>query len=557
MKGELFVNAEKIKRVSKDVAYAYRGRFTTCNLDTPHFDIRARKLKMISGKFAVSGPAFPEFEGVPIPIPIPFGIYPLERGRHSGILPFTFTNNNTYGLGLENLGYYKVFNENWDMITRADIYSYGGWKLDFSPQYYKRYSYKGNIDLLIQKTVSLNQGYVTAQEFTDATTFHVNWFHSLDSKARPGTTFSASVNAGSTRYNQLSMTNVTQTYDNNLNSTINYSKTWDNGRYNFSALANESQNSVTHLIELGLPTLNFSATTIYPFQKKEQVGAPKWYEKLGISYNGTLLNQFSFYDTAFSFKRLFDTLQWGAQHRIPITLSLPAVGPVIISPSVSYNENWFGEEILQQWDPKEQKVDSSLVRGFFAARQVTTGLSFATKLYGTYNFKNSRIVAIRHVLTPTIGFSYTPSLVGQFYQTLQVDSAGQRETISKLAGGSLGGGAFSNIPFGGMNFGLNNSVEMKEHDKSDTSAAATKKVPLIDNLSINTAYNFFADSLNWAPLSMQFGSTLFNNKLNISGGASMDLYQKDTLGNDINKLWIKNGTLGKIYQWKFITLYFV
>ncbi len=544
--GEIFVNASKIKKINKDVVFAYQARFTTCNLDTPHFDIRARKLKLINGKYAVSGPAFPEFEGVPIPIPIPFGIYPLTQGRHSGLLPPTFAQNDTYGLGLENLGYYKVFSDNWDVITRANIYSYGGWKLEVNPQYYKRYHYNGNFDLSIQKTIALNQGYVTPQEFSENTTFHINWFHSMDSKARPGTSFSASVNAGSTQYNQYLTTDVIQNYQNNLSSTINYSKTWNDGKYNFSALANETQNSIDHLIQLGLPTLNFSASTIYPFQKKEQVGTPKWYEKLGISYTGTFINQISFYDTAFNFKRLLDTIQWGAQHSIPITLSLPALGPLIISPSVSYNENWFGEEILQQWDPKLEKVDSSIIRGFFAARQITTGVSLATKIYGTYNFKSGSIKAIRHVITPNISFNYTPSLVKNYYQTVQTDSIGTTYSVSKLVS-SLGGGTFSNVPFGGMSFGIDNSLEMKVRDKSDTSEAATKKVTLIDNLSINSGYNFFApgDSLNWSPISMSFGSTLFNSKMNISGNATIDPYQTDSFGRNINKLWIKNGSIGK------------
>ena len=154
--GEIFVNAQVVKKVDRDVAFAYKGRFTTCNLDTPHFDIRARRLKIINNKLAVSGAAFPEFEGVPMPIPLPFGIYPLNRGRHSGLLPPRFTSNENFGLGLEGLGYYKVISDYWDVMIQTSLYSYGGWNLDITPKYYKRYKYRGNFTLSAQHTKLLN-----------------------------------------------------------------------------------------------------------------------------------------------------------------------------------------------------------------------------------------------------------------------------------------------------------------------------------------------------------------------------------------------------------------
>jgi LPS-assembly protein len=543
--GDIFVHAIKVKRVDKNVEYAYRATFTTCNLDTPHFAIRARKLKLVNNKFAYSGPAFPEFEGVPIPIPIPFGIFPLDQGRHSGLLPPAFTTNENYGIGLEGLGYYKVVNDYWDFKVKADIYSYGGWTLDLNPQYFKRYDYEGIFDLSIQKTKILNEGVLSPQEFTENSSFQINWSHHLDPKADPGTTFSASVQAGSTRYNQYVPNNVLQNFNNNLASSINYGKMWDNGKYNLSATATESQNSEDHLIQLSLPTVNFAATTIYPFQKAIQIGAPKWYQKLGISYTGTLLNQVSFYDTsAFRLKNILDTFQWGAEHRIPITLSLPPVGPVFISPSVSYSENWYGQRLLQNWDPALDKVDSTIEKGFYTAREMDFGLAFNTKLYGTYNFKSGTVEAIRHVITPTISLDYTPDMVGQYYQNLQVDSAGNKVRTSELGGVVP---AFSGVRFGGMNFGIGNSLEMKVRDKKDTSAAATKKVRLIDNFSITTGYNFFApgDSLNWSPIAISFGSSLFDNKMNITGNANIDQYKTDSLGQNINQLLWKDGSIGR------------
>jgi lipopolysaccharide assembly outer membrane protein LptD (OstA) len=135
--GDMYVYGKVIKKVSPDVFYALRGRFTTCNLDTPHFAFISNKIKFITNKVAISGPVHPEFEGVPIPIYIPFGIFPLNQERHSGFLAPNFTVNEQKGLGLEGLGYYKVINDYWDIVVRSNLYSYGGWSLNLNPRYSK------------------------------------------------------------------------------------------------------------------------------------------------------------------------------------------------------------------------------------------------------------------------------------------------------------------------------------------------------------------------------------------------------------------------------------
>ncbi|MBS1729893.1 MAG: LPS-assembly protein LptD [Bacteroidetes bacterium] len=543
--GEIYVHAQRFKKVSPDVAYAYKTTFTTCNLDTPHFDIRARKLKIINNKIGVSGPAFIEFEGVPMPIGLPFGIYPLSRGRHSGILAPQFASNESFGLGLEGLGYYKVINDNWDIITRANIYTYGGWNLDINPEYYKRYRYRGNLDLQIQKTKILNSSGLSKSEFTQSNGFFLTWNHSTDPKARPGTSFTANVRAGSTKFNQYIPNNAFQNYQNQLSSSITWNRTWNQGKYNLSIAGNHDQNNNLGLINVRLPTVNFSASTIYPFQKKEAVGTPKWYEKLGISYNGTFLNQVSFYDSAINFKRLLDTAQWGADHTIPITLSLPSLGPLNVAPTISYEERWYGQLINREWDPSLKKVDTSIQKGFYTAREMNFGINLNTRIFGTYNFgKNAHIMALRHEIKPFISLNYKPSLVGRYYSDVQIDTLGNTYHFSKLDGGVVG--SFSDIRFGGMSFGIDNLFEMKVRDKDSTNDEnnGVKKVRLIDGLGITGGYNFMADSLNWSPFSISLRSNLLN-KINITGNASIDPYQIDTLGRRINQLMWKEGKVGR------------
>ncbi|GGH68821.1 hypothetical protein HNQ91_002683 [Filimonas zeae] len=544
--GEMYVHADKLKKIDKDVSYGYRARFTTCNLDTPHFDFRTKRVKIINNKFAVSGPAFPEFEGVPMPVAIPFGIFPLAKGRHSGLLPPQFTSNQSYGLGLEGLGYYKVINDNWDLTTRTNIYSYGGWAAYFNSKYMKRYKYTGNLNLNILSTKILNTGAGTGQEFTKNTSFQLNWSHSSDTRARPGTSFSASVNAGSTKYNSYVPNNAVQNFQNQMSSSITYSKTWNNGKYNLTASANHNQNNSTRLINVTLPTLAFTATTFYPFQKKEAIGTPKWYEKLGISYTGSALNQLSFYDSAFSFRKFLDTAQWGMSHNIPITLTLPAVGPLLFSPSVSYAEKWYGQYFERKWGQPAPGIEDTVVttvkRGFFTAREVTFGMSTNTRIFGTFNLgKTSKL---RHEIKPTFSINYKPDLVKQFYDTVQVSYDGRKTLVSRFDGSPVGG--FGQGTFGGFNFGFDNLFEMKvKNNKDSTGEEPTRKIKLIDGLSFNTGYNFFADTLKWSPVAIAFRTTLFE-KVNITGSTSLDPYDVDSTGNRINRLLWKQGKLGRI-----------
>jgi LPS-assembly protein len=528
--GEMYVYAQTVKKINANTIYAWRGRFTTCNLDTPHFAFRTRKMKMITNKIAVSGPASPEFEGVPVPIGIPFGIYPLNRGRHSGLLPPQFASNEQYGLGLEGLGFYKVLSDNFDATVRGNIYSYGGWSANLSSRYIKRYKYTGNLNLAIQNTKILNSGGYSKEEFTKSQSFMINWSHSRDTKASPGSSFSANVNAGSTKFNRYVSNNSLQNFQNSLSSSIAYSRDWS-GKYNLTISANHSQNNNLRLVNLTLPTASFNVLTIYPFQKKEAVGTPKWYEKLGVGYTGNFQNQVSFYDSAFSLRRMLDTAQYGATHSIPITLSLPQLGAIQLSPSISYQENWYGQKVIQKdWDSVRKKVDTSISRGIYTARQVQMSLSASTRIFGTYNFsKTSKIQAIRHEIRPSMSINYHPDMQKQYYYDLKVDSAGHKQRVSQFAGGIIS--PFGEGRSGSIGFGVDNTLEMKVLNSKD-SAGGTKKVRLLDGFGFNGSYNLIPspnDSFPLSNISIYARSTLFE-KINITANANLDPYQIDSFG---------------------------
>ena len=541
--GEIFVNAQVLKKVDKDVFYGWKGVFTTCNLDPPHFAFRTRKLKMINNKIAVSGAASPEFESVPFPIGIPFGIYPLIRGRHSGILAPQLVTTEDFGIGLQGLGYYKVLSDNFDVTLKTDIYSYGGWSVNVSPKYIVRYKYSGGLNITFQNLKILNRSPGSTQEFTQSKTFDVNWMHSRDNRARPGTNFSANVHFGSTKFNQTFLGNPLINFNNRINSNINYSKTY-NGKANFSLNISHDQNASNRSVNLQLPNLGLNIVTFYPFEKKERVGTAKWYESIGIGYGGNFNNSISFFDSAISIQHILDTMQWTATHNIPITLALPPMGPITIAPSISYSENWYDRTFYREWNDATKKIDSFTTKGFTRRPATSFGLSLSTRIFGTYLFKKSKsIKAIRHEIRPSVGFNYTPNLDSKFNYNLQIDSNKNTVRVSRLTGQVV----FNEASSGSITFGIDNLFEMKVKDKTDTAVNAFKKVRLIDVLGISSSYNLAADSFALQPFSIRLGTNLFE-KINISANATLDPYKVDATGRRINHLmWYGNKfSLGRI-----------
>ena len=536
--GEIYFHAEKIKKVTPDVFYGYRGQFTTCNLDTPHFSFVSKKFKFINKKMAITGPVHPEFEGVPIPVYLPFGIFPLQKGRHSGLLAPTFTANEQLGLALEGLGYYKVLNDKWDVVLRGTIYSYGGWTANLSPRYFKRYHYQGNLTLDVQHLRDLDK--------SGARNFNIRWSHSSDSKARPGVSFNASVNAGSSGFNSAVPNSPQRNFQNQLNSSITYSKIWKDKPFNLNISANHNQNTNTKAWNINLPDIGFNVNTLYPFRRKEVIGAYKWYENLGIALNTNVRSLSNFYDTLGNFFGEFaKNYQWGANHNIPISLSLPQVGSFQIAPSVSYVERWYQEKMVRSWNSGNKKLDTTISKGFYTAREMNFGLGVSTRIFGMYTFKKkSKVQAIRHEIRPTLSVNYKPDMNRQHWYSTQIDTSGNKGRFSVYERGVFG--AFGEGRFGGLSFGIDNNLQMKVRNKKDTSADAVKKITLLDGFSITSAYNFLLDSFKLSPFNINMRTNLFE-KISISASAVVVPYLTNYKGVFIDKLvWNKKVALGKL-----------
>lgn len=541
--GEMYVYGEKIKKIDKDVFYAQRARFTTCNLDTPHFAFISNKIKFINKKTAYSGPVHPEFEAVPIPVYLPFGIFPMSQGRHSGLIAPSFTANDQQGLALEGLGYYKILSQTWDVILRGTIYSYGGWTANVNPRYFKKYRYQGNVSFDMQHFKTNFKG---DPDYTSSRAYNLRWSHTADTKARPGVSFSANVNAGSSKFNAQVPNSPARNFTNQMQSSITYAKVWKDRPFNLSVSANHNQNTTQRLININLPDIAFNVNTQYPFRRKEVVGELKWYENIGLALNTNIRSLSSFYDTANNIVRqLADRWQWGAGHNVPITLSLPQIGAFQVSPTVSYQERWYQEKFIRSWNSTNRKLDTVVKKGFFTARDMNFGIGISTRIFGMFTFrKNSKVQAIRHEIRPTISANYKPDFTAKAYYSTQVDTSGNTARYSVYERSIYG--VFSEGRFGGINFGIDNNVQMKVRNRKDTGEASLKKVSLLDGFSINSSYNFMAKSFRLSPFALSARSNLFE-KVNITANAILDPYLTDTLGRQIDKyVWSEKFSVGTL-----------
>jgi hypothetical protein len=228
-------------------------------------------------------------------------------------------------------------------------------------------------------------------------------------------------------------------------------------------------------------------------------------------------------------------------------LSLPALGPLQISPGVSYSERWFSRTIDRSWNPTTEKVDSVFGKGFFQSRDVSFNLSLSTAVFGKFDKfgKKSNILAVRHVIRPTVSVNYRPNLAGKNYQSVQITQDKRIQRFSRYDGSIYSD--FSDGTFGGIGFGIDNNIEAKVRSKKDTGAAAIKKVKLIDGFGFTGSYNFLTDSFKLTPLTLYIRSTLFE-KINITAGATIDPYKVDAQGFRKDEYAWSNGgfSLGRI-----------
>jgi lipopolysaccharide assembly outer membrane protein LptD (OstA) len=541
--GEFKVKAVLTKKENDSVYFLKGARFTTSkDIDNPEYYFQTSKVKIIPGKKVVTGLTHMVIANVPTPIALPFAFFPMSKETSiSGILLPSYNDSNTRGFSLQNGGYYFALSDNYDLTVLGDYYTNGSYAMRFESSYAKRYSYRGNVNFRFENLINSERGY---PDYSKQNIYNLQWSHSKDSKGSPNSSFSASVNMGSSKYFQQSInqSNVGSNLNNTLSSSISYSKTFQGTiGSRLSLSATHSQNTQTSAINMTLPDLQYSVDRIYPFVGKDGV-KKGFFKNINLQYNMSGKNNFVTTDSLFFTKQMFDNALLGVQHTIPLSTNFKLFKHFSASTSANYNEVWAIKTIRRFYDDQQSKVIDETINGFDAFRTYNFSSSLGTTIYGTFNFKpDKKIKSIRHVMRPSLSYGYTPSFE-KYYDTYATDASGtMTKDYTRFEGGVFGAPANSNSNI--LGFDLSNTFEAKITDPDSTKVEA-KKIMLLNNLNFSTSYDVNADgktTLAWAPVRVSGGTLLFKEKLNVNFGATLDPYAIDNGGTRINVYNIDNG----------------
>lgn len=543
------ITGERIKKDTGNVIFIKDGQFCPCENADEGTYIKAKKLKIIQNDKIVTGPAYLVVENIPTPLVLPFGFFPNKTSQSSGVLLPEYGFSPGLGFHLLNGGYFWNMSDYVNTSFRGDIYTRGSWGLNNETAYRKRYKYNGNFNLSYSNFTS---GFPEQQNRRISKNFFVRWNHRQDQKARPNSTFSADVNAGSKNNFQNNFNSRSSDYlTNTFKSNINYNYRFQNAPVNLTLNASHDQNSTDSTISIRLPEVGISVSRFFPFKRKVKVGKDKWFEKIGMNYTGNAKNQVKVKEENLLKPSILDSMQNGMSHNIPISTSFKLLKYFSVNPSVNLKGVMQFQSLEQRWDEAAGEVVKDTVSGFAGYGDVSFSSGLSTIIYGMYSFKKGKVKAIRHVLTPSASFTFRPDLSDYFYKTtgiplLAQDSISDQDRYTPLQYGLFGRPSQSEQ--GIIRLDLRNNFEMKVKNPKD-STGADKKIKLLDQLSFGTSYDIFKDSLNWSPINASGNANLFN-LINLRFSGNLDPYALDPItGATINESYYnETGSLARLTQ---------
>lgn len=555
--GEGYVTSEKAKKMEDNVFLMKNAKYTTCDdHEHPHFYLNLTKAKVKPKEYIVAGPAYLVIQDVPLPLALPFGFFPFSEKYTSGVLMPTFGEESSRGFYLRNGGYYLAINQYFDMALRGDIYTNGSWAANATVRYKKRYKFNGNFYFGYQSTVESEK---TLPDYSQVGDLKILWTHTQDAKANPFSNFSASINYTSTSYNKNNVNsyyNPSSYGENNKSSSINYTYNFPESPFSLTTNFTLNQRQSDSTISLRLPTININMSRVYPFKKKEKVGKDKWFEKIYLNYSFNFDNYISTKQDKLFEANLLNDWNNGIKNQVGAGASYTLFKYLIFTPSLSYNEKWYFKKEKQSWDEKEMMVRKSYDNGFYRINDMSANVSVSTQLYGFYQpIWGKKVSMVRHVMQPSASLSFSPKMEKPW------PSCGQKyndQYLRKLADGSIDTvqyGYFRNNVFGGptssgggvLNLALSNNIEMKVH--SDKDSSGYKKISLIDNLTLSTSYNLFAeeDEAPWNDIAASLRLKIAQKvNLNVNAGFCPYTYKLDENGVPYKSTlseWDRNGRI--------------
>lgn len=545
--GDGFLHGDVVKKLEDNTSNMGQGWYTTCNAEHPHFALRYNKARVIPDDKVVTGLAWVEIEDVPLPIGLPFGLFPITKGATSGIIIPKYGEQEKRGFFLEDGGYYWRINDYMDLKALGTIYSRGSWAIKPTFRYKKRYKYSGsfNFSWAVNKT-----GQKNTSSYQKQSDFSLRWIHAQDPKARPNSSFNANVNFKSSNFNTYNPVSTNDYLSNTYQSSIAYQTKLFRKKGNLSVVAGLTQNTKSGSISINLPSVTFSMQRFYPLKRKNATGGKRWYEDISVQYNMDAKNTISSTDTLlkqyYQNHTLMDKFSNGMKHSVSVQSPIKVLKHINWTNSFKYTDRWYLRSVREEWVFDDSfggeydilgYAELDTLNGFVRGADYSLTSSMSTKLYGMFAFKRGPVRAFRHILTPSVSFSYSPNFAneryGYYFDYFDYD---RREyvTYSIFDAGNYNS-VYGTVPTreqGRINFSLGNNLEMKVNDKNDT-IKGTKIIKLIDMMSLSTSYDITKDSLKWSPLSLS-GRTKFFNLINITYRASYNPYAVDSMGRTIN-----------------------
>ena len=525
--GEGYLTGGTTKKTDGEDFYVENGRYTTCDdHECPHFYLQLTRAKVRPKKNIVTGPAYMVLAGLPLPLAVPFGYFPFSDKYASGVIVPTFGDDYNKGFYLSDGGYYFAINDYVDLALTGEIYTKGSWGLSAQSTYAKRYKFNGRFNINYLKTINGEKG---DPDYATSTNFQILWSHSQDAKANPNMSLSASVNFTTSGYTRSSVNSYYSNAftENTKSSTVNMTYRFPNSKWQLSTSLNVSQRTQDSTLAVSFPNINVSMSQTYPFKRKKAAGDEKWYEKIRISYTGQLQNSLTAKQDEFFKKSLVKDWRNGMKHNIPISATFNVLRYFNLTPSINITDRMYTSKIRREWDPARSAEICDTTYSFYNVWDFTSSVSLDTKIYGFFQplpFLGDKIKMIRHVLTPTISFSYAPDFAspwfGYYGQYSYVDAGGNQQTRKY----SLFPNSLYGVPgqgeTGAVTVSLSNNLEMKVKTND---SIGEKKISLIENLNVSQSYNFAADSLNWSNINTSILLRL-SRQFNLNLSATWDVY---------------------------------
>ncbi len=588
--GEGYMRANHAFKDENNNLLMENAKYTTCNHADPHYHFRLRKTKVIPNKKVITNFFNLYIEDVPVPLGLPFGIFPLSEKKTSGLIMPVYGSDTDRGFYLREGGYYWAINDYADMKFLGEYYANGGGGLKWITNYKYRYHYSGNMNLHYRNVVRNGDEFLR----TESRDYEFRWRHSPVS--RGGRTLSADVNIASSTYNSNVTTNLERNMRSTLTSNVTYALPLKGTPFRATFVARHEQNNETEQVNFTLPSLNLAMTQQYPFRsltknlqangKKSSVR--KFYESVSLGYgmiaqhqvsNKSLSeNRFKVHkivpeDTAFinlesqNLTTLLKRGRLGAQHNIPISGTFN-LGNFSFSPSFNYTAYWYDRKNDYEYLASDTSVNVITEHRFATAGQYRASVTAQTRLYGYYGFagflQGKHETQVRHTVNPSVSFSYNPDFATRddymktFQYSEETDSLARYRTLSRYDG-NIYGNSFSSKS-ASVGFGLNNVLEMKRKSFSKDStgekvAGDYKKIKLLDQFNIRSSYNFIADSLKLSPISVNAVTSLFN-IFNIQANVTLQPYVYDSTGRTSQVrideyVWEKSNSIGNLERLNF------